>query len=83
MRLLLLLQLLISFKELRPELWGEGTFDFRGLGGSCFFHCGPPPPFGSRGCQPLSETMVSFLLVTDGSAVPSADRRSRLLSAEH
>lgn len=84
MRLLLLLHLLIPFKELRPERWGQGSLDFRGLGGRCLYYCcSPHLPSGSRGYWSLTEKIVSFLLVTDGPAKPSADRRLRLLSAEH
>lgn len=84
MRLLLLLHLLISFKELRPERWRQGSLDFRGLGGRCLYYCcSPHLPSGSRGYWSLAEKIVSFLLVTDGPAKPNADRRLRLLSAEH
>lgn len=66
------------------ERWGQGSLDFRGLGGRCLYYCcSPHLPSGSRGYWSLAEKIVSFLLVTDGPAKPSADRRLRLLSAEH
>lgn len=71
----------------RVEAWavggGEPSASAVWVGGAFSTVASHLPPFGSKGRWPLSEKIGSFLLVTSGSAVPSADRRSWLLSAKH
>lgn len=75
-RELALLQLLGSFQELRSEPQAEGRLWLQRFRLGCLLHsCFPH--HGSRGFWSLLQT------IADGLAMPSTDRRARLLSAEH
>jgi hypothetical protein len=75
------LQLLITFKEMRPNLQGKGASDSRGLGRGVFSSFSLP--LWKQRVLASSREDQSFLLVSDGLAVPSADKRSWPLSVEN